>query len=223
MSTTQLPLYRKRVLVVDDHPVVRQGLALLISRDENLIVSLEAEDASAAMQAIAASNPDMVILDISLGGVDGITLTRNIRDRYPDIPILVLSMHDESLFAERALRAGARGYVMKNESSQKIMEALHRVLRGELYLSERLSGTFLSKFLHLRSDNQDSYLSSLTDRELEVFQLIGVGRSTREIAETLHLSAKTIETHRTHIIEKLGLRNSKEVFQHAFRWTNMGE
>ncbi|HEX2522297.1 MAG TPA: response regulator transcription factor [Terriglobia bacterium] len=223
MSTTQLPLYRKRVLVVDDHPVVRQGLALLISRDENLIVSLEAEDASAAMQAIAASNPDMVILDISLGGVDGITLTRNIRDRYPDIPILVLSMHDESLFAERALRAGARGYIMKNESSQKIMEALHRVLRGELYLSERLSATFLSKFLHLRSDNQDSYLSSLTDRELEVFQLIGVGRSTREIAETLHLSAKTIETHRTHIIEKLGLRNSKEVFQHAFRWTNMGE
>ena len=220
MSTAQLPLYRKRVLVVDDHPVVREGLALLINRDENLIVSLQAENASAAMQAIAASNPDMVILDISLGGVDGVTLTRDISAHYPDIAILVLSMHDESLFAERALRAGARGYIMKNESSQKIMEAVHRVLSGEIYLSERMSAKLLGKFLHIRAANQDPYLSSLTDRELEIFQLIGIGHSTREIAETLHLSTKTIETHRAHIIEKLGLRNSKEVFQQAFRWTN---
>jgi DNA-binding NarL/FixJ family response regulator len=199
---------------------VREGLAFLINRDENLIVSLQAENASAAMQAIAASNPDMVILDISLGGVDGVTLTRDISAHYPDIAILVLSMHDESLFAERALRAGARGYIMKNESSQKIMEAVHRVLSGEIYFSERMSAKFLGKFLHIRAANQDPYLSSLTDRELEIFQLIGIGHSTREIAETLHLSTKTIETHRAHIIEKLGLRNSKEVFQQAFRWTN---
>jgi DNA-binding NarL/FixJ family response regulator len=223
VSTAQLPLYRKRVLVVDDHPVVREGLALLINRDENLIVSLQAENASAAMQAIAASSADMVILDISLGGVDGVTLTRDIKAHYPDIAILVLSMHDESLFAERALRAGARGYIMKNESSQKIMEAVHRVLSGELYLSERMSAKLLGKFLHIRADNEDTYLSCLTNRELEIFQLIGIGHSTREIAETLHLSTKTIETHRAHIIEKLRLRNSKEVFQQAFRWTNKRE
>ena len=218
MTTAQSPLYRKRILIVDDHPVVREGLALLLNCDENQVVCQQAGDASAAMQSIAASGTDMVILDISLGGVDGVTLARNIKDRYPAIPILALSLHDESLFAERALRAGARGYIMKNESPQKILEAVLRVLRGEIYLSETMSARLLSKFLNVRGDNQESSISSLTARELEIFQLIGLGQSTREIAETLHLSMKTVDSHRAHIIAKFKLKNARELFRYAFHW-----
>ena len=156
MTTTQSPLYRKRILIVDDHPVVCEGLSLLLNQDPNLVACQQAGDASAAMQLIAASSVDMVILDVSLGGVDGLALARNIKDHYPALPILVLSMHDESMFAERALRAGARGYVMKNESSRKIMEAVLRVLRGEIYLSERMSASLLNKFLNVRDGSQDS-------------------------------------------------------------------
>ena len=219
----QSQLYRKRILIVDDHPVVREGLSLLLTSGENLAVCQQAGDASAAMQSIAASGADMVILDISLGGVDGVALARNIKDRYPAIPILVLSLHDESLFAERALRAGARGYIMKNEPSPKIMEAVLRVLSGEIYLSERMSARLLRKFLNVRGENQDSSMSALTARELEIFQLIGLGQSTREIAETLHLSTKTVDTHRAHIIEKLKLNNAKELSRHAFHWVERNE
>ena len=202
---------------------MREGLSLLLTSGENLAVCQQAGDASAAMQSIAASGADMVILDISLGGVDGVALARNIKDRYPAIPILVLSLHDESLFAERALRAGARGYIMKNEPSPKIMEAVLRVLSGEIYLSERMSARLLRKFLNVRGENQDSSMSALTARELEIFQLIGLGQSTREIAETLHLSTKTVDTHRAHIIEKLKLKNAKELSRHAFHWAERNE
>src|SRR5262245_52699474 len=160
VTTTQSPLYRKRILIVDDHPVVYEGLSLLLNRDDNQVVCQQARDASTAMQSIAASAVDMVILDVSLGGIGGLALAQNIKDQYPAIPILVLSMHDEALFAERALRAGARGYVMKNESPRKIMEAVLRVQRGEIYLSERMSARFLSKFLNVRNNNQDSCISS---------------------------------------------------------------
>jgi DNA-binding NarL/FixJ family response regulator len=188
------------------------------------VVCQEAGDASEAMQSIAASGADMVILDISLGGIDGVALARNIKDRYPALPILVLSLHDEALFAERALRAGARGYIMKNESSPKIMEAVLRVLSGEIYLSEKMSARLLRKFLNVRGDdNQDSSMAALTARELEIFQLIGLGQSTREIAETLHLSTKTVDTHRAHIIEKLKFKNTKELSRYAFHWAEKSE
>jgi len=223
VTTTQSPLYRKKILIVDDHPVVCEGLALLLNRDENFVTCKQAGDASAAMQSIAASGIDMVILDVSLGGVDGLALARNIKDHYPALPILVLSMHDESMFAERALRAGARGYVMKNEPSRKIMEAVLRVLRGEIYLSERMSARLLSKFLNVRDGSQESPISALTARELEIFQLIGLGRSTREIAETLHVSIKTVDSHRAHIIEKFELRNTKELSRYAFHWAQKSE
>jgi DNA-binding NarL/FixJ family response regulator len=222
VTTAQSPLYRKRILIVDDHPVVCEGLSLLLNQDANLVACQQAGDASAAMQSIAASGVDMVILDVSLGGVDGLALARNIKDHYPALPILVLSMHDESMFAERALRAGARGYVMKNESSRKIMEAVLRVLRGEIYLSERMSASLLNKFLNVRDGSQDSPIGALTARELEIFQLIGLGRSTREIAETLHVSIKTVDSHRAHIIEKFELRNTKELSRYAFQWANKG-
>ena len=223
MTTTQSPLYRKRILIVDDHPVVCEGLSLLLNRDDNMVVCQQARDASTAMQSIAASAVDMVILDVSLGGIGGVALARNIKDHYPAMPILVLSMHDEALFAERALRAGARGYIMKSESSRKIMEAVLRVLKGEIYLSERMSARFLGKFLNVRSDNQDSSISALTGRELEIFQLIGLGQSTREIAEGLHLSMKTVDSHRAHIIEKFELSNAKELSRYAFQWAHKNE
>jgi DNA-binding NarL/FixJ family response regulator len=223
VTTAQSPLYGKKILIVDDHPVVREGLSLLLTSRENLVMCQQAGDASGAMQSIAASGADMVILDISLGGIDGVALARNIKDRYPAIPILVLSLHDESLFAERALRAGARGYIMKNESSPKIMEAVLRVLCGEIYLSEEMSARLLRKFLNVRGDNQDSSMAALTARELEIFQLIGLGQSTREIAETLHLSTKTVDTHRAHIIEKLKFKNTKELSRYAFQWAEKNE
>jgi DNA-binding NarL/FixJ family response regulator len=224
VTTAQSPLYGKKILIVDDHPVVREGLSLLLTSRENLVVCQQAGDASEAMQSIAASGADMVILDISLGGIDGVALARNIKDRYPALPILVLSLHDEALFAERALRAGARGYIMKNESSPKIMEAVLRVLSGEIYLSEKMSARLLRKFLNVRGDeNQDSSMAALTARELEIFQLIGLGQSTREIAETLHLSTKTVDTHRAHIIEKLKFKNTKELSRYAFHWAEKNE
>jgi DNA-binding NarL/FixJ family response regulator len=223
VTTAQSPLYRKRILIVDDHPVVCEGLTLLLRRDENQVVCQQAADASAAMQSLAASGVDIVILDVSLGGVDGLALARNIKEHYPALPILVLSMHDESMFAERALRAGARGYVMKNESSRNIMEAVLRVLRGEIYLSERMSARLLNKFLNVRDGSPDSSISALTARELEIFQLIGLGRTTREIAETLHVSIKTVDSHRAHIIEKFELRNAKELTRYAFHWAQKSE
>lgn len=209
---------RKTVLIVDDHPLLRQGLALLINQQEDMQVCAEAEEAQAAMQAIVQQNPDIMILDISLNGPDGLELLKGIRASNPDLPVLILSMHDESIYAERALRARANGYIMKQEATEKVLVAVRRILNGELYLSDRMSNKMLQQFIGGAPSMIQPRVSSLSDRELEVFQLIGEGRATREIAEELHLSVKTVETYQAHIKEKLALRSGRELIQHAIQW-----
>jgi DNA-binding NarL/FixJ family response regulator len=210
---------KKTVFVVDDHPLLRQGLALLINREQDLAVCGEAEEALAAMRAIAVKRPDILIADISLNGPDGLDLLKNLRTLYPDLPVLVLSMHDESIYAERALRARANGYIMKHEATEKVLVAVRRILGGEIYLSDRIANKLLNRYISGSATNMSSRLSVLSDRELEVFRLIGEGRSARQIAEKLHLSIKTIETYQAHIKDKLSLRSGRELVQHAIQST----
>jgi DNA-binding NarL/FixJ family response regulator len=209
---------RKTVLVVDDHPLMRQGLALLINQQQDMQVCGEAEEAQAAMHAIAQLRPDIMILDISLSGPDGLELLKNIRASDPDLPVLILSMHDEAIYAERALRARANGYIMKQEATEKVLVAVRRILNGEIYLSERMSNKMLQQYIGGTPSMIQSRIASLSDRELEVFRLIGEGRATREIAEELHLSVKTVETYQAHIKEKLVLRSGRALIQHAIQW-----
>jgi DNA-binding NarL/FixJ family response regulator len=208
---------KKTVFVVDDHPLLRQGLALLINREPDLIVCGEAEEAQAAMSAIAAKKPDILIADISLNGPDGLDLLKSLRTLYPDLPVLILSMHDESIYAERALRARANGYIMKQEATEKVLVAVRRILSGDIYLSDRMANKLLHQYISGASADMNSRLSVLSDRELEVFRLIGEGRSTRQIAERLHLSIKTVETYQAHIKDKLSLRSGRELVQHAIQ------
>ena len=210
---------KKRVLVVDDHPIVRQGLALLINREPDLTVCGEAEDAHAAIQAVALAKPDILIVDISLNGPDGLDLLKDVRMRYPELPVLILSMHDESVYAERALRAGAQGYIMKQEATEKVLVAVRRILSHEIYISERIANRMLQRYIGSRSSGRPSSIADLTDRELEVFRLIGGGHSTRQIAEELHISVKTVESYQAHIKEKLSLRSARELVQHAIQWS----
>jgi DNA-binding NarL/FixJ family response regulator len=209
---------KKNVLVVDDHPLLRQGLALLINQQQDMQVCGEAEEAHAAMQAVTQCRPDIIILDISLNGPDGLELLKSIRASDPDLPVLILSMHDEAIYAERALRARANGYIMKQEATEKVLVAVRRILNGELYLSDRMSNKMLQHYIGGAPSMIQSRISSLSDRELEVFRLIGEGRATREIAEELHLSIKTVETYQAHIKEKLALRSGRELIQHAIQW-----
>jgi DNA-binding NarL/FixJ family response regulator len=209
---------KKTVFVVDDHPIVRQGLALLINREADLAVCGEAEEMHAALSAIQAAKPDILILDISLNGPDGLELLKNIRITSPRLPVLVLSMHDESIYAERALRAGANGYIMKQEATEKVLVALRRLLSGEIYVSDRIANNMLRHYVRGANVSEHSSVSDLSDRELEVFRLIGEGQGTRQIAEALHLSVKTVESYQAHIKEKLSLRSARELVQHAVQW-----
>jgi len=209
---------KKMVLVVDDHPLMRQGLSLLINQQQDMQVCAEAEEAQAAMQALAQKKPDIVILDISLNGPDGLELLKSIRVSHPDLPVLILSMHDEAIYAERALRARANGYIMKQEATEKVLVAMRRILNGDIYLSDRMQNKMLHQFIDGAPSMIQSRIASLSDRELEVFRLIGEGRATREIAEELHLSIKTVETYQAHIKEKLALRSGRELIQHAIQW-----
>ena len=220
-SRPQMPISPKklRVLLVDDHPIVRQGLALLIDREADLTVCGEADGAHTAFHAIEALKPDIVVLDISLSGPDGLDVLKEIRMKTAALPVLILSMHDESIYAERALRAGANGYIMKQEATEKVLVAIRRILQGEVYLSDRLTNTMLQQFVRGATPSKTSPLVNLTDRELEVFRLIGEGHGTRRIADELHLSVKTIESYQAHIKEKLALRNARELVQHAIEWT----
>jgi DNA-binding NarL/FixJ family response regulator len=214
------PMARKfTVLLIDDHPIVRQGLALLISREPDLTVCGEAEGARSGLQAVANLHPDIVVLDLSLSGPDGLDVLKEIRMKSGDLPVLILSMHDETIYAERALRAGANGYIMKQEATEKVLVAIRRILHGDIYLSERLTSTMLNQFVHGTASAKRSPVVNLTDRELEIFRLIGEGHSTRRIAEELHLSVKTIESHQARIKEKLALRNARELVQHAIEWS----
>jgi DNA-binding NarL/FixJ family response regulator len=213
---------KKTVLVVDDHPIVRQGLMLLINQEDDLAVCGVAEEMQSALRAIQTSKPDILIVDISLNGPDGLEVLKNIRITWPHLPVLILSMHDESIYAERALRAGANGYIMKQEATEKVLVALRRILSGEIYVSDRIANSMLRHYVrggHASEHSSDhSSVAELTDRELEVFRLIGEGHGTRQIAEALHLSVKTVESYQAHIKEKLSLRSARELVQHAVQW-----
>ncbi len=211
---------KKTVFIVDDHPLLRQGLALLINREQDLAVCGEASEAQTAMKEIAAQRPDILIADISLNGPDGLDLLKNLRGLYPNLPVLILSMHDESIYAERALRARANGYIMKQEATEKVLVAVRRILGGDIYLSDRMANKLLHQYISGAPADM-TRLSTLSDRELEVFRLIGDGRSTRQIAEKLHLSIKTVETYQAHIKEKLSLQSGRELVQHAIQ-SNIG-
>jgi DNA-binding NarL/FixJ family response regulator len=215
------PVVKKRIMVVDDHPIVRQGLALLINREPDLVVCGEAEEAMGALHVLSSAHPDVLIVDISLNGPDGLDLLKSIRGTHPTLPVLILSMHDESLYAERALRAGANGYIMKQEATERVLVALRRILNGEIYVSDRIANKLLKHFI-TGSGAVQSSIADLSDRELEVFRLIGKGHGTRQIAEELHISIKTVESYQAHIKEKLSLRSARELIQHAMQW-NMNE
>jgi DNA-binding NarL/FixJ family response regulator len=207
-----------RILLVDDHPLLRQGLAQLINQEKDMVICGEAENAHQAIDAIEATRCDIAIIDISLGGTSGLELLKNIKVRYPKLLVLMLSMHDETIYAQRALRAGAAGYIMKQEATERVLTALRKVLQGEVYLSERLGTRMLNQLVGGRTGLTTSPIEQLSDRELEIFSLIGQGHGTRPIAQKLHLSVKTVESHRAHIKEKLNLKSATELVHHAIQW-----
>ena len=208
-------------MLVDDHPILRKGLAQMINMEQDLTVCGEAEEAGKAFELVGTLQPDVAVVDISLKTGNGIELVKNVKARYPELPILVLSMHDESLYAERALRAGSLGYIMKEEATEQVLVAIRRVLKGEIFLSEKMKSRMLQQLTTGgRNKVVVSPIENLTDRELEVFRLIGEGRSTRQIAAELHLSVRTVEAYREYIKSKLNLRNATELVQHAFHWVH---
>jgi DNA-binding NarL/FixJ family response regulator len=211
---------KTRVLLVDDHPILRRGLAQLINQEADMVVCGEAEDAARAFQAVEKLTPDVAVVDISLKSGNGLDLVKNVKAVHPNLAMLVLSMHDESLYAERALRAGALGYIMKEEATEVVLTAIRRVLTGEVFLSERMKSRMLQQLATGKGKVVASPIEHLTDRELEVFRLIGEGRSTREIAAELHLSVRTVEAYREYIKAKLSLKNATELVQHAFHWVH---
>lgn len=218
MTASRKQAAKRKILIVDDHPMMRQGLHQLISNEPDLAVSAEGENARQALEAVAAGKPDLVLADITLPDKNGIELIKDLHALYPGLPVLVISMHDESLFAERVLRAGGRGYIMKQEGGKKLMLAIRQVLSGQIYVSEKMSAKILENFSGQRSDSTRSPIERLTDREFEVLQLIGQGKGTRQIAQLLHLSVKTVEVHRLHIKEKLQLESSPALVRYAVRW-----
>lgn len=209
---------KRKVLIVDDHPVFRHGISSLINAEADLTVCGEAGTSPSALDAMRNLQPDIALLDISLPGTNGIELIKLMKAEQPRLPILMLSMHDESLYALRALRAGAMGYVMKAEALNHVISALRKVLKGEIYVSERFSERLIFKAIQSIDGGMGSPVDKLSDRELEVLQLLGRGFGTREIAEELHLSIKTIETHRAHIKEKLGFKDAGEMVRFAIDW-----
>lgn len=211
---------KTKVFLVDDHPVLRRGLAQLINHEADMEVCGEAEDAPRAFEAIGEIEPDVVVVDVSLKGSNGIELLKNLKTRHPSLPVLVLSMHDESLYAERALRAGGLGYVMKDEAFEQVLSAIRQVLKGEIFLSEKMKSRMLQQVAFGKGKASHSPIETLTDRELEVFRLIGQGHGTRQIAEELHLSIRTVEAYREYIKDKLSLKNATELVQHAFHWVH---
>jgi DNA-binding NarL/FixJ family response regulator len=211
---------RKRILLVDDHPVLRKGLARLIDSREEFLVCGEASNATDAMSLIRELRPHLIVADIGLPGASGIELTKSIRSEFPSIPVLILSMHEEALYATRALRAGAMGYIVKQDAVDNIGTALLETLNGRRYLSPEIAKQLQSDGLDEQPRSSHDLVELLTDRELEIFELIGKGRDVREISEALKVSPKTVETHRTNIKEKLKLKNSRQVARVALQWTS---
>ena len=212
---------RKRILVVDDHPMTRAGIAEWLRHEPDFDVCFEAENAGQAIEAIVSMRPDIVLTDITLPGRSGLELIKDIHAVRPDLPVLVISMHEESLYAERALRAGARGYIMKHESGSKVVEGVRAVLRGQVYVSEKTSERVLGLFSgHGKTAlSARSGIERLRDREFDVFQLLGQGLSAHEIGDRLHLCAKTIDAHRANIKKKLSIKTTPELISYAAQWT----
>jgi DNA-binding NarL/FixJ family response regulator len=209
---------QRKIVVVDDHPLVRRGVAQLLSQEKDLMACGEAENAIQAMEIIAQCKPDAVILDISMKGMNGIELIKNLRKQNSKLPILVVSMHEEIFYAERSLKAGARGYLMKQEATDKVVTALRKILGGEIYLSERMSAKLLSGLVGGEFATKVSPVESLTDREFEIFNLISKGLGAKQIACDLNLSVKTIEAHKENIKAKLNLSSSAELMGFAMKW-----
>jgi len=207
---------KKRVIIVDDHPMMREGLAQLLNAQPDFVVCGEAGDASLGLDQIKATRPDLVLADITLPGRNGIEFIKDIQALAPETSVLVLSMHDESLYAERVLRAGGRGYIMKQEGGKKILEAMRQVISGKIYLSAKMSAQILEVFSGRRGP--DSKVETLSDREFEIYQLIGQGMDTKDMARQLNLSPKTIDVHRANIKAKLKLASMSELIRHAVRW-----
>ncbi|MCX6907683.1 MAG: response regulator transcription factor [Verrucomicrobia bacterium] len=209
---------RTKVLLVDDHPVLREGMGLIINNEEDLEVCGHAESADEAMKLVALLKPDLAIVDISLKDSDGIHLVKNLKARHPELLTLVLSLHDEALYAERALRAGASGYVMKQSSLLTVLAAIRKILDGGIYVSEKITDRMLAHAIGAKQVSEASPMERLSDREREVFHKIGEGFGTKEIAERLHLSVKTVETYRAHIKTKLQIAAAAEMIQKATLW-----
>jgi DNA-binding NarL/FixJ family response regulator len=211
-------LTKSRIYIVDDHTMFREGLRQLIERESNLTVCGDAPDAAEALPGIRQSKPDVVIVDISLAGASGIDLIKDIKAEFEELPVLVVSMHDESLYAERALRAGAMGYVMKHEPAKTVRAAIQKVLGGNMFLSEKMSNSVIAKFMRGQPDQPKSPIETLSDRELEVFRALGQGKGVRQIAESLGVTVPTVNSFRNRIKEKLQLKSSTEVLLHAIQW-----
>ena len=210
---------KSRIYLVDDHAMFREGLRQLIDREPDFIVSGDAADFDEALGGIAREAPDLVITDISLSGASGIELIKSLKVSHPDLPVLVVSMHEESLYAERALRAGAMGYVMKQEPAKVVKAAIRKVLGGDIHLSEKMAAAMLGKLVHEKGDEKlVSPIENLSNRELEVFRMLGEGKASREIAQRLDLSVATINSFRNRIKEKLNFKNSTELILHAVHW-----
>jgi DNA-binding NarL/FixJ family response regulator len=210
---------RKKILIVDDHPMTRAGIAQLLRSQPDCTVSAEAGNPEQAMIELSRGLPDLMLTDITMPGRSGLEFIKDALALYPSLAILVVSMHDELMYAERALRAGARGYIMKEAGGEKLLAAVRQVLGGQVYVSERMSATLLDAMTGRRGSS--SPIETLSDREFEVFQLIGQGKSTRDIAAQLHLSSKTVDVHRAHIKEKLELKDATALVRHAVRWIEM--
>lgn len=209
---------RRRILLVDDHPFMRAGLAQLIDRQADLMVCGEAGNPAEAYQQLAKTKPDLVLTDLTMPGRSGLEFIKDLKATEPNLAVLVISMHDEVVYAERALRAGARGYIMKEAGGENLLAAIRQILSGAVYVSPKMSARILEGLSAAKPRGSSSPIEKLTDREFEVFQLIGQGKSTRDIAEQLHLSPKTVDVHRSNIKEKLELRDATALIRHAVRW-----
>jgi len=207
-----------KIAIVDDHPIVRQGLGQLIACQDDMTVCGEAEDIASALEMIQQTSPDLLVLDIALPDGSGVDLIEQLKVSTPHLPILVLSMHDESFYAERVLRAGARGYITKSQASESVIEAIRKIIGGQLYLSEKTASRMLARLVGTPSTDSRRPIDRLTNRELQIYEFIGVGMATRLIAKKLHISAKTVESHRENIKRKLNVASASELLQHAIKW-----
>ncbi len=208
----------KKILIVDDHPLVRRGLAVVVNDEEDLHVCGEAADAPDARKLARVLRPDMAIVDISLANSSGLDLMKDLQSESPELLILALSMHDESVYAERALRAGAKGYITKEEATEEVVTAIRQILSGRVYISDQVAGKLVSRLQRSEPGPEGPLIGHLSDRELEVFSLIGDGHGTREIAERLHVGIKTVETYRVRLKEKLDLASGSDLLRTAIEW-----